>query len=265
MPLARPVTLITGASSGIGTELVDVFARHGHELVLVARRTAELTLIADRMASLGRPRPHVLPIDLAQRDASDRIEQELASRGLEPAVIVNNAGVGLFGDAAGLDRAAQLAMIDLNGRMLTDLSLRFIDSLARNRGGVLNIASLAAFVPGPRLAVYHATKAYALSLSEALHAELKPRGVRVTVVCPGPVATEFQGRSGLPSGHHPNFLVRPAERVARDAYAGFMRGQRVVIPGSHNKVAAVVLGLLPRAIAMRFSGARGGTGGAASE
>jgi short-subunit dehydrogenase len=261
MSTFKPVTLITGASSGIGAALASVFAEHGHELVLVARRAANLSAVADRIERAGRARPQVLTVDLARSDASDRIDRELVMRGLEPAIVINNAGLGLFGEASQLDRSAQLAMIDLNVRALTDLSLRWIETLERLHGGILNVASLAAFVPGPRLAIYHATKAYALSLSEALHHELKPKGVRVTVLCPGPLETEFQERSGIPGGYHPEFLKRSAERVAREGYAGFMRGRRVVIPGSHNKIAASLLRLLPHGAAMSIARARSDAAG----
>ena len=250
----KPITLITGASAGIGAALAREFAAHGHEIVLVARRAAELAKVADGIAAAVGTRPHVLPIDLMQRGACDRIDQELAARGVEPAIVVNNAGYGLFGEAARLDRAAQLAMIELNVRTLTDLSLRFIDSLARHRGGILNVASLAAFVPGPSMAIYHASKAYVLSLSEALHHELEPKGIKVTVLCPGPVKTEFQEHSGMVESLYPQFLTRSANRVARDGYRGFMGGQRVVIPGSHNRVLARLLRLLPRRIALAMAG-----------
>ena len=173
----KPVTLITGASAGIGAELARVFAKHGHELVLVARREDRLIALADEIATAGRPRPAVLAIDLEQRDAAARIAAELSSRGLEPAIVVNNAGFGLAGAAAALDRDEQLGMIDLNIRALTELSLAFVDSLARHRGGILNVASAAAFLPGPGMAVYYASKAYVLSFSEALHHELAPLGV----------------------------------------------------------------------------------------
>jgi len=242
----KPVTLITGASAGIGAALARVFAEHGHELALVARRAAELAAVADRIAGAGHARPQVLALDLGEKDGPGRIGRELAARGLEPAIVVNNAGFGLFGEAAQLSRAAQLAMIDLNVRALTDLSLRFVESLARHRGGVLNVASLGAFVPRPQMAIYHATKAYALSLSEALHQELKPHGIKVTVLCPGPVKTEFQQRSGMDEHLYPRFLTRSVERVAREGYDGLMAGRRVVIPGTHNKVTAMLLRLLPR-------------------
>ncbi len=246
MSTLKPVTLITGASSGIGAALARVFGAHGHETVLVARRMGELAKVADAIFKAGGKAPHVLAIDLARRGACERLAGELVTRGLEPAIIVNNAGFGLFGDAARLPRAGQLAMIELNVRTLTDLSLRFLDSLARHRGGILNVASLAAFVPGPSMAIYHASKAYALSLSEALAHELEPKGIRVTVLCPGPVKTEFQARSGIAEDLYPRRMERSAERVAREGYAGFMAGRRVVVPGSYNRVAALLLRLLPR-------------------
>jgi short-subunit dehydrogenase len=151
----KPVTLITGASSGIGAELARVFAAHGHELVLVARREDRLKALADGIAATGRPRPTVLAADLERRDAAAGLAAALAAQGLEPDFVVNNAGFGLSGRAAALDRNEQLGMIDLNVRALTELSLTFIDSLARHRGGILNVASIAAFLPGPNMAVYY--------------------------------------------------------------------------------------------------------------
>jgi short-subunit dehydrogenase len=255
----RPVTLITGASGGIGAALARVFSASGHEVLLVARRALQLNALAEEIAATGSQRPHILVLDLLRADATTQIEHELRQRGLEAQYVVNNAAFGLFGDAAGLDRAEQLAMVDLNVRVLTDLSLRFVGSLQRHRGGILNVASVAGFMPGPGMAVYHATKAYVLSFSEALHRELAPQGVRVTVLCPGPVLTGFQARAGIPSGHYPNGLVRSAERIARAGYDGLMRGQRVVIPGFENKVAAFLPRLLPRAFVLDLVRFRGRT------
>jgi short-subunit dehydrogenase len=252
----KPVTLITGASAGIGAALADVFADRGHELVLVARRAPQLKAVAGAIEDRGRARPQVLAIDLALADATDRIADELHERGLTPQFVVNNAGFGLLGGAANLDRARQLAMIDLNARVFTDLSLRFVDSLAQHRGGILNVASVAGFMPGPGMAVYHATKAYVLSFSEALHHELAPKGVRVTVLCPGPVETEFQAIAGIPQGYFPRGLARSADRVAREGYEGLMRGKRVVVPGSDNKVAALLPRLLPRSLMLKIMNAR---------
>jgi short-subunit dehydrogenase len=247
----RPVTLITGASAGIGAALAHEFAAHGHELVLIARREQALVALADAIAAKGATRPTVLRTDVARVDAARDIAEALAQRGLEPDIVVNNAGFGLFGTADKLDRAAQLAMIDLNVRALTDLSLAFVDSLGRRRGGILNVASIAAFLPGPGMAVYYATKAYVLSFSEALHHELAPRGVRVTALCPGPVPTEFQARAGTGGDAFPPLLTRSAARVAADGYRGLKEGRRVVIPGFANKVVTTLVGFVPHSILLK--------------
>jgi hypothetical protein len=247
----KPVTLITGASAGIGADLARVFAAHGHELVLVARRQDRLDALADEIAATGRPRPVVMAADLAQRDAVVRIRGQLLLLDLEPEIIVNNAGFGLVGPAATLSRDEQLGMIDLNVRALTEISLTFVDSLARHRGGILNVASVAAFLPGTNMAVYYASKAFVLSFSEALHRELSSRGIRVTALCPGPVRTEFQARSGMRMSRSMNLITLPADRVAQVGYRGFMRGKRVVIPGLANKIAVFFLRLIPNALLLR--------------
>jgi short-subunit dehydrogenase len=247
----RPVTLITGASAGIGSALAHEFATHGHELVLIARREQALVALADAIAAKGATRPTVLRADVARIDAARDIAEALAQRGLEPDIVVNNAGFGLFGTADKLDRAAQLAMIDLNVRALTDLSLAFVDSLERRGGGILNVASVAGFLPGPGMAVYYATKAYVLSFSEALHHEIAPRGVRVTVLCPGPVPTEFQARAGMSGDAFSPLLTRSAARVAADGYRGLKEGRRVVVPGFANKVVTTLVRFVPHSILLK--------------
>jgi short-subunit dehydrogenase len=240
------VTLITGASAGIGTEFARVFASNGHRLALVARRADRLTALAGELTAAGRAAPIVIPCDLEQLDAGDKIAAALAEAGVEVEYVVNNAGFGLFGNAIELDRADQLNMITVNIRAMTDLSLRFADSLIRHRGGVLNVGSIAGFLPGPGMAVYYASKAYVLSFSEALRCELAPRGVRVTVVCPGPVPSEFQARAGFSPGFDSAILnVSPAE-VARQGYAGLMANKRAVLPGFGIKIVPVLLRLFPR-------------------
>jgi short-subunit dehydrogenase len=252
-----PVTIVTGASAGIGMELARVFARRGHELLLAARREERLHELATEIAAMGRPKPMVLPLDLAQPDAAKRIGEALAANALEPQFIVNNAGFGLVGRAAALDRDKQLGMIDLNLRTLADLSLSFIDALERHRGGILNVASVAGFLPGPGSAVYYAGKAFVLSFSEALHCELAPRGIRVTCLCPGPVATEFQARAGIAEAAPPWPLAVSAKHVAEAGYRGLMRGQRVVVPGLANKLlAAMVPRFAPRGILLALLDSR---------
>ncbi|MGC1464516.1 MAG: SDR family oxidoreductase [Pseudolabrys sp.] len=245
----RPVAVITGASAGIGIALARVFARNGYELALVARRKDRLFALADEIAASGAKRPLVIAADLAKPDCARTIADALTAAGAEPQYIVNNAGFGLVGTAASRDRNEQLEMIDLNIRALTDLSLAFIDSLARHRGGLLNVGSMAGFLPGPGMAVYYATKAYVISLSEALHSELAPRGVRVTVVCPGPVPSEFAARAGIKNGSlAPGILTKSAEQVAEEGYRGLMRGQRLVVPGAFNRLVTVLIRLVPHSI-----------------
>jgi short-subunit dehydrogenase len=247
----RPVTLITGASSGIGAALAGVFAEYGHELVLVARRKVHLDDVAAAIVAAGRKEPHVIVADLTRRDAPARLARSLTARGLEPANIVNNAGFGLYGDAADLSADEQLAMIDLNARALTDLSLRFVDSLARHKGGILNVGSVAGFLPGARMAVYFATKAYIVSLSEALSCELKSRDIRVSALCPGPVATDFLRRAGLPPGIFADLLFVPLREVAEAGYRGFMRGQRLIVPGFFNRAVITLERFFPGTMTLR--------------
>ena len=249
-PAPNPIALITGASAGIGAAFARLLAERGHECALAARRAEQLTTLADAIAAGGHKRPHVIALDLAQHDGPSRLAGELTARGLEPAIVVNNAGFGLRGPAADLDRAEQLAMIDLNVRALTALSLMFVDSLKRHGGGLINVASLSGFFPGPGMAVYFAGKAFVRSFSEAIAHELARQGVRVTCICPGPVPTEFQARAGLHE-KTPPFLGRSAEQIAREGYDAFMRGQRVLVPGIPNKIAGALPRFMPRGLVLR--------------
>ena len=244
--MTERVTLITGASAGIGAELVRVFAANGHRVAMVARRTDRLTALAAEIAAKRGGAPIVIGCDLGDADAGDKIASALAAAGVEVEFVVNNAGFGLFGRAVELDRNEQLAIVDVNIRALTDLSLRFADSLIRNRGGILNVASIAGFLPGPGMAVYYASKAYVLSFTEALRGELGSKGVRVTALCPGPVPSEFQIRAGFEPGFDSAVLNVSAADVAAQAYRGLMTNKRAVLPGLGIKIVPVLLRLFPR-------------------
>ena len=241
------VALITGASACIGYELAKIFAGNGHRVALVARRLDRLQVLAREIVEGGGVPPLIVACDLQAGDAGDVIAAALAAADVEVEYLVNNAGFGLMGEWLQLDRTEQLGMIDVNVRALTDLSLRFADQLARHRGGILNVASLAGFLPGPRMAVYYATKAYVLSFSEALFCELAPRGVRVTALCPGPVPTEFQQRAGIVPGFDSRVLNISAANVALAGYRGLMAGKRLVLPGLGMKVIPFMLRFVPRA------------------
>jgi short-subunit dehydrogenase len=240
------VTLITGASAGIGTDLVRVFASNGHRVAMVARRADRLQALAAEVTAKGGGTPIVIPCDLEQPAACDKIATALADAGVEVEYVINNAGFGMFGRAAELDRNEQLGMIAVNIRALTDLSLRFADQLIRNRGGLLNVASIAGFLPGPGMAVYYASKAYVLSFTEALRGELAPRGVRVTALCPGPVPSEFQSRANFDPGLDSAILNVSTAQVAEEAYHGLMGNKRAVLPGLGVKIVPFMLRLVPR-------------------
>ena len=244
--MTERVTLITGASAGIGVELARVFAANGHRLALTARRADRLEALADELAARGGKKPIVIACDLEHPTAGETIAAALAAEGVELDHLVNNAGFGVFGDAIERDRDEQIGIVEVNVRALTDLSLRFADQLIRNKGGLLNVGSVAGFLPGPGMAVYYASKAYVLSFTEALRAELAPRGVRVTVLCPGPVPTEFQARAGVGEQHDTALLNVSAADVAQEAYRGLMANKRAVLPGLGIKIVPFALRFFPR-------------------
>jgi short-subunit dehydrogenase len=244
--VAERVALITGASAGIGADFARIFARNGHRVALTARRGDRLTALAGEITAAGGRAPILIPCDLEAHGACDSIAAALADAGAEVEYLVNNAGFGLFGNAAELDRAEQLGIIDVNIRALADLSLRFSGQLIGNRGGLLNVGSIAGFLPGPGMAMYYASKAFVLSFTEALRGELGPKGVRVTVLCPGPVPTEFQSRAGYRPGYDPAMLNVSSADVARQAYDGLMANKRAVLPGLGIKIVPLLLRLFPR-------------------
>jgi short-subunit dehydrogenase len=249
---SRKVTIITGASDGIGAELARVFAARGHDLALVARRGDRLEALADEIVAKGAAqRPLVAALDLGASGAVDALASALESAGAEVEILVNNAGFGLTGRVADLDAAEQLAMVDLNVRALTALTLRFLPAIVAGKGAVLNVASVAAFMPGPSFAIYYATKAYVLSLSEALTQEFVPKGVRVSCLCPGPVETGFQARAGFALEGKlgaVRIALVPAAEVARQGYDGLMAGRRVVVPGLFNRIFILIARFGPRAL-----------------
>jgi short-subunit dehydrogenase len=250
--LVTPVVLVTGASSGIGRELALRFAAAGYRLVLVARREAELAALAQDIAQRGFEAPLPLSVDLSRADATARLGHELGHRMLEPAIVVNAAGFGLHGEAHKLDRNTQVEMLDLNVRALTDLTLRFAPSLFRHRGGVLNVASVGGFIPGPFMATYYASKAYVVSFGEALHHEWAPHGVTVTTLCPGPVKTGFQARAGLDAKRLSRFALLDAGTVAQAGYDGFRQRRALVVPSLMNKLLIQLPRVLPRGLMTRL-------------
>ena len=246
----RPVTLITGASAGLGVEFARQCVACGEEVVLVARRLDRLNQVA---AEVGNAQ--VIAADLSEPDAPAKLFAELASRGLWAQVLINNAGFGLRGRFDALPRDRQLEMIDLNIRALTDLSFLAVEEMAKRGGGaILNVASTAAFQPGPKMAVYFATKAFVLSFTEALHEEWKDRRIKVSALCPGPTRTEFGEVAGIGTlGSFDRFSMESAP-VVRAGLDGLERNQAVVIPGTTNKLGAWSTRFAPRSVVRRIAG-----------
>jgi len=241
-------TLITGGSIGIGAALADVFAEHGHDLILVSRRPDKLEDRASAIRQKYRVQVACIPEDLTDPAAPRRLYEAVSAQGLEVDNLVNNAGVGLYGKFVKTDLNAELKMIQLNVTAPVELTKRFLPPMiARRRGKILNVASTAAFVPGPWMSVYFATKAFLLSFSEAIDHELTPNGITVTALCPGPTESEFKMRAGSQRSRLFEAFVMDAPSVARAGYAGMMKGKGVVIPGLRNKMVPVGARLIPRA------------------
>ncbi len=248
-PRAPGTAVVTGASGGIGLALAGLFARDGHDVVLVARDEARLTTAAStvRERRSGGGRVTAIPIDLSEPGAAAALFGRLDADGVVPAAIVNNAGFGLHGRFTGTDLERELAMIQLNVVTLTAITkLALQRMLPRKSGRILQVASTAAFQPGPFMAVYAATKAYVLSLSEAIANETRGSGVTITTLCPGPTATGFEERAGMGGARLFRMGVEDAETVARRGYDGLMRGKRLVVSGLRNRLMIQSLRLAPR-------------------
>ena len=242
--------LITGASSGIGYELAQIFAAEGYDLVLVARSTEKLTEIKHNLENQHQITVYNITKDLSVPSSANEIYNELANAGKKIDVLVNNAGFGDFGEFYNSDINKLHNMIELNINTLTKMTRLFLPQMIERKSGkILNIASLGSFQPGPLMAVYYASKAYVLSFSEAISRELKNSGVTVTAVCPGPTKTKFTQAANLGmSGLFVNLHIASAQSVANFAYKKMQKGKVVAVPGFFNKVAAVGVRLLPKRI-----------------
>jgi short-subunit dehydrogenase len=252
----RPMTVITGASEGIGYALARRFAKGGHDLVLIARGAAALNAAADRIRAEFKVLAVPLALDVTSEGAIPAIEAALARHGAYADVLINSAGTGFAGRFEEQAPEAVARLIDLNVRALTALTRHFLSGMrVRGRGGVLNLASLGGYAPGPYQALYYASKAYVLSLSEAVAAETAGQGVRVTALAPGPVNTQFHARMQANSAFY-RMLVPPAsaDSIARAGYLGFALGWRVVIPGLVNPLLAIALRVLPHRIVLPIIG-----------
>lgn len=247
----KKVSLVTGASAGLGVEFARQLSKRGHRLVLAARRKERLDALAKE---LGNAR--VLAIDLSKTNSVAKLMADLEANGEVVDLLVNNAGFGLIGRFAELDAKRERRMIDLNVGALTDLCRGVAPGMIeRKSGGIINVASTAAFQPGPRMAVYFATKAFVLSLSEALHEELKPHGVSVTCLCPGPTRTEFGEVAGFGGNGMFDKVAMESPQVVKAGLDGLDKNKAVVIPGLVNKIGASSTRFAPRSVVRKIAGA----------
>ena len=247
----KKVALITGASAGLGVEFARQLAKRGHALVLAARRQDRLD---ELVAELGNARS--VAIDLSKATATAELLADLDAHGEQVDLLVNNAGFGLIGRFAELDGRRQREMIDLNVATLTDLCRAVAPRMIeRKSGAILNVASTAAFQPGPNMAVYFATKAYVLSFTEALHEELKPHGVKVSCLCPGPTRTEFGDVAGFGGNGLFDRVAMAAPDVVAAGLAGLDRNRAVVVAGLVNKIGAASTRFAPRSVVRKIAGA----------
>jgi short-subunit dehydrogenase len=252
-PSESAVALVTGASSGIGEAIARELAERGHGLALAARREDRLVALAEELGSQQGIRAEAFKADLEEPAGREALAADLNAAGRDVEILVNNAGFGDYRDLVDADREALMRMVRLNCEALLDLTARYLPGMGtRGRGAVINVASTAAFQPLPGNAAYAATKAFVLSLSEAVHAEMAGSGVTVTAVCPGPVKTEFAEVAGIGAAEHstPELVWASAEDVAAAAVSGADRGKRVVVPGLLNRAGAIGGRHSPRSIVL---------------
>ncbi len=252
LPEAGRHALITGASGGIGEAFVNLLAQEGYRLVIAARNADQLNRVTALAVTNYQADVTPVDVDLSRHDSGEILARAMAAKNFSPDVVINNAGFGKLGAAHSIDRAEQLNMVDLNVRCATDLSLRFLpEMLQRKRGGILNVASLAGFMPGPNMAVYYATKNYLVAFGEAIATELKGTGVSVSTLCPGVVITGFQARAEMEDSLLTKLMPKQsAQEVALAGWEGFKRGERIIVPGAFNKIAAHLSRITPRSISL---------------
>jgi len=244
------VVLITGASSGIGLEFSKIFAREGYNLLLIARNERKLFSLKKQLERDYKIKAEILPKDLYKRHSAEEIYKFTKEKNIQVEILVNNAGFGDFGEFASSNLKKQEEMIDVNVRALVKLTYFYLNDMKeKNRGKIMNVASLAAFQPGPLMAVYYATKAFVLSFTEALSVELKDTKIKVSALCPGPTKTGFEDKANLEtSGLFKNLKIATAKEVAEYGYKSLMKGKVIAVYGAINKLIVFLGKVSPRSL-----------------
>ena len=252
MNSTRNYTLITGASTGIGYELAKLFAKDRHNLILVARDEGKLETAKNELSKCN-VEVKILSLDLSKSEDIQGLFNYVEMNKLNVDILVNNAGIGTFGDFSEIEWVKEEALIDININVLTKLTKYFLPKIIEcKNGGILNVASTAAFCSGPRMAAYYASKAYVLNLTEAIYEECKDSGIRISCLCPGPVKTTFQDKAGIKKSESAKKYLMDAEEVAKVSYKDFKKGKLIIIPGMKNKLLVIGNKLLPRRISRKI-------------
>ena len=252
MNSTRNYTLITGASTGIGYELAKLFARDRHNLILVARDESKLETAKNELSKYN-VEVKILSLDLSKSEDIQSLFNYVEMNKLNVDILVNNAGIGTFGDFSEIEWVKEEALIDINIKALTKLTKYFLPKIIEcKNGGILNVASTAAFCSGPRMAAYYASKAYVLNLTEAIYEECKDSGIKISCLCPGPVKTTFQDKAGIKKSESAKKYLMDAEEVAKVSYKDFKKGKLIIIPGMKNKLLVIGNKLLPRRISRKI-------------
>lgn len=252
MNSTRNYTLITGASTGIGYELAKLFAKDRHNLILVARDEGKLETAKNELSKYN-VEVKILSLDLSKSEDIQSLFNYVEMNKLNVDILVNNAGIGTFGDFSEIEWVKEEALIDINIKALTKLTKYFLPKIIEcKNGGILNVASTAAFCSGPRMAAYYASKAYVLNLTEAIYEECKDSGIRISCLCPGPVKTTFQDKAGIKKSESAKKYLMDAEEVAKVSYKDFKKGKLIIIPGMKNKLLVIGNKLLPRRISRKI-------------
>ena len=252
MNSTRNYTLITGASTGIGYELAKLFAKDRHNLILVARDEGKLETAKNELSKYN-VEVKILSLDLSKSEDIQGLFNYVEMNKLNVDILVNNAGIGTFGDFSEIEWVKEEALIDIIIKVLTKLTKYFLPKIIEcKNGGILNVASTAAFCSGPRMAAYYASKAYVLNLTEAIYEECKDSGIRISCLCPGPVKTTFQDKAGIKKSESAKKYLMDAEEVAKVSYKDFKKGKLIIIPGMKNKLLVIGNKLLPRRISRKI-------------
>lgn len=251
-PYGRSCVLITGATTGIGYELAKLYAKDENKLVLVARDGERLKKVKDKL-ELYNIKVYTIALDLSEDNSCEKVLDFVNKKNLSVDILINNAGMGSFGYLSEIEMESELKLIDVNIRALTELTKIFLPSMIEHgEGAIMNVASTAAFCAGPKMATYYASKSYVLNFTEALYEELKGSEIKVSCLCPGPVKTNFQEKSGIKKKESAKKALMTPKDVAKVAYKDFKKGKLIIIPGFKNKLIITLNKLIPRSLSRKI-------------